>query len=250
MVLLGVSFAYINGGTRGSSGMGTLRKLRRTGINQNTVSSISSQYALMRDHLGMETTQAAFRSTRGLVTKKTNTLIKNLLISRTAGGASSNMLIRGSRSMTALQMSTNANPDTTAVEEDTTFKGLFKKYGFLFVCTYAGVYVSTLGAIFGSLEYDLFHASSIGFEPAQAIIKICNTVEYYTGYSSLPQFFKANPTWGTFALAWSITKFTEPLRLIFTLGVTPKLSVLLGRTPNAVVDETTSTSVEEKKTTP
>lgn len=151
-------------------------------------------------------------------------------------------------------MSTNASPEATAVEDDTTFKGLFKKYGFLFVCTYGGVYVSTLAAIFGSLEYDLFHASSIGFEPAEAIIKICNTVEYYTGYTSLPQFFKANPTWGTFALAWSITKFTEPLRLIFTLGITPKLSRWLGRTQKVVVEETTSSastsSVKERKTTP
>ena len=36
---------------------------------------------------------------------------------------------------------------------------------------------------------------------------------------------------GTFAAAWVMTKFTEPLRLFVTLGVVPSIARWIGRVP-------------------
>jgi hypothetical protein len=50
------------------------------------------------------------------------------------------------------------------------FKDLFKKYGYIFVGTYLGLYVTTLGSVYFALECDVFSASSFGYD-AQTLIK-------------------------------------------------------------------------------
>lgn len=45
----------------------------------------------------------------------------------------------------------------------------------------------------------------------------------------MKEYFRENPTWGTLALAWIMTKFTEPPRLALTVAVTPKVSKVLGQ---------------------
>jgi hypothetical protein len=108
-------------------------------------------------------------------------------------------------------------------------KDLLKKYGFIGVATYLSIYVSTLGFIFTSLEYDLFNAATFGLDPAELIKKVCSLIENYTGNTSVPHYIMNNPTVGTFAIAWVMTKFTEPIRLGVTLLVLPKVAKILGK---------------------
>jgi hypothetical protein len=61
-------------------------------------------------------------------------------------------------------------------KEDTSVKGkfstFFKKYGYIFVGTYLGVYVTTLGSLFVALDFDIFNASTFGFDPEAAVRKV------------------------------------------------------------------------------
>ena len=75
-----------------------------------------------------------------------------------------------------------------------------KKYGPIFVVTYLGVYVSTLGLVFTALDMDLFNAATFGMDPVQAVEKLCGYVENYLGYKEMPQYIRENPRVGTFAL--------------------------------------------------
>mmetsp|Transcript_3823 Transcript_3823/g.3432 ORF Transcript_3823/g.3432 Transcript_3823/m.3432 type:complete len:222 (-) Transcript_3823:64-729(-) len=111
------------------------------------------------------------------------------------------------------------------------FKYMWKKYGVVAIGTYFGLYVTTLGSIFLSLDYDLFNSASFGLDPNTAIKKVCDLFLIVTGSSSLPDFIHNNPKVGTFAIAWVMTKFTEPIRLGLTLAVLPTVAKLLGREP-------------------
>jgi hypothetical protein len=60
------------------------------------------------------------------------------------------------------------------IKKDTTVKGGFKqiwnRYG-----TYAGLYITTLGSIFISLDLDVFNAATFGFDPKTAVLKVILT---------------------------------------------------------------------------
>eukprot|EP00600_Ochromonadales_sp_CCMP1393_P000916 CAMPEP_0174989774 /NCGR_PEP_ID=MMETSP0004_2-20121128/20922_1 /TAXON_ID=420556 /ORGANISM="Ochromonas sp., Strain CCMP1393" /LENGTH=179 /DNA_ID=CAMNT_0016243247 /DNA_START=129 /DNA_END=668 /DNA_ORIENTATION=+ len=101
---------------------------------------------------------------------------------------------------------------------------MWKKYGKLAIGTYLGIYVTTLSSIFFALDLDLFHAATFGFDPVAAITKFCNLYETVTGSDTLPAYIRENPRVGTFAIAWVMTKFTEPVRLATTLGIVPSVS--------------------------
>eukprot|EP01035_Chromulina_nebulosa_P017772 gene17772-23375_t len=101
------------------------------------------------------------------------------------------------------------------------------KYGVVAIGTYFGLYVTTLGSIFLSLDYDLFNSASFGLDPNTAIKKVCDLFLIVTGSSSLPDFIHNNPKVGTFAIAWFMTKFTEPIRLGLTLAALPTVAKLL-----------------------
>ncbi len=125
----------------------------------------------------------------------------------------------------------------------TGMKKLWQKYGYIAVGTYLGVYVSTLSAVFVALEFDIFQASQVGFDPVDAVnivrhleykiiltdyklfyVQAANKFEYFTGSKALPEFIKGHPTFGTFVVAWVMTKFTEPLRLAATIFAVPKIA--------------------------
>ena len=87
---------------------------------------------------------------------------------------------------------------------------------------------------------------------------MCDAFEMYTGYSGIPNYLRDNPRGnqkhllsallpcfvlmtfcnryrhlvGTFAVAYVMTKFTEPLRLGVTIVAAPKIANLLGRKIN------------------
>lgn len=54
-------------------------------------------------------------------------------------------------------------------------------------------------------------------------------METLTGNTSLPGYIRENPRVGTFAVAWVMTKFTEPMRLAVTVAVVPSISKFLKR---------------------
>jgi hypothetical protein len=109
---------------------------------------------------------------------------------------------------------------------------IVKKYGAIFVGTYLGVYVTTLTGIFMSLEFDIFNAATFGLDPKYAVHKFCDYIEWGTGYTGVPEYIRANPMAGTFALAWVMTKFSEPLRFAVAVGMTPRVSKFLGYRSN------------------
>lgn len=111
------------------------------------------------------------------------------------------------------------------------FKELWTKYGTVAITTYLGVYVSTLTSVFFALDYDIFGASTFGLEPADAIHKVADLIESFSGSTEFPGYVKENPRMGTFAIAWVMTKFTEPARLFLTLGIVPTISRSLGYAP-------------------
>jgi len=119
------------------------------------------------------------------------------------------------------------------IKKDTSVKSQFKRiwnrYGFLAIGTYAALYITTLGSIFISLDLNIFDATTFGFDPEIAVLKVCDFVESLTGNRDFPGYIRQNPRVGTFALAWIMTKVTEPLRLAITLAVLPQMARMLGR---------------------
>lgn len=111
-------------------------------------------------------------------------------------------------------------------------KQLWNAYGYVAVASYLGIYIVTLSSIFFSLDFDVFHAETFGFKPEEAVLKVCGIFETVTGSKALPEFIREHPKVGTFALAWVMTKFTEPIRLGVTLAAVPKIAKFFGRGPN------------------
>lgn len=102
-------------------------------------------------------------------------------------------------------------------------KAIFKKYGYVAVGTYLSIYVMTLCSVFVALDLDLLQSSTFGFDPITTTKNACDKIEYYTGITSVPEYIRQNPRAGTFAIAWIMTKFTEPIRLGATMAIVPKL---------------------------
>lgn len=106
-----------------------------------------------------------------------------------------------------------ASTDDATEAEDTSVKGklmkMWKNYGVVTIGTYLSIYVSVLSSFYFALDYDVFKASTFGLDPAAAVQKVCDLVEYYSGNNFLPGYIREHPKVGTFAIAWVMTKFTE-----------------------------------------
>lgn len=92
----------------------------------------------------------------------------------------------------------------------------------VFLVYYGSVYLATLGSMFELV--------------ATGVISSAGALEWIkqAGLESYLDVEKINSTAGNFALAWILTKFTEPLRLAFVVTTTPKLARYLGRAPQKV----------------
>jgi hypothetical protein len=135
-----------------------------------------------------------------------------------------------------------------AVKKGFGFRQLWDKYGYISIGFYVSLYVTTLSSIFMALDFDLFRASTFGLDPIESVKKFCDIVENVTGSTKLPGFIRENPRVGTFAIAWIMTKFTEPIRFGITLAVVPSIARLLGResASSSVTTTTTSTTATHK----
>jgi len=147
--------------------------------------------------------------------------------------------------------SSNEKEQKTVVPEESgnfkdKLKSLWKSYGIITVGTYLGVYVVTLGSVFVALDFDIFNAATFGLDPAFAIEKFCDLFETVTGNTFLPGYIRDHPKVGTFAIAWVMTKFTEPLRLGFTVATVPTIARFFGRRKEAAVAAEAATTKVEK----
>ena len=52
------------------------------------------------------------------------------------------------------------------------FTEMWQNYGYVFIGTYIGVYLVTLGSMFAALDMDVFSASTFGLDPASAVHKV------------------------------------------------------------------------------
>lgn len=109
------------------------------------------------------------------------------------------------------------------------FKQMWKKYGMIGITTYFSIYAFTLASIFVSLDMDLLSSGSFGLDPVAAVNRVCDLFESATGSKALPGYIRENPKVGTFAIAYVMTKVTEPIRFGVTFAIVPKIARLLGR---------------------
>ena len=121
-------------------------------------------------------------------------------------------------------------------------KLMWQRYGMVFVGTYLITYTSTLGGLFFALDNDLLLASSLGLDTAQSVQRVCDLVEKIPHLTFVSEYIRGNPRAGTFAIAYVFTKFTEPLRAVFSLGMTPSVARALGRAPHKVTKDKKGTS--------
>jgi len=100
------------------------------------------------------------------------------------------------------------------------FRELWHNYGMVFLGAYSTVYLITLGSV--------FEIVSLKHIDAKSAVDYLHSlgVDNYVDLTPI-----ATSKAGNFALAWILTKFTEPLRLAFTVTITPSLARMLGRAP-------------------
>ncbi len=100
---------------------------------------------------------------------------------------------------------------------------MFTAYGPVAVGVYGGVYVATLSGLFMLVHYDHIAARDV-------IVALRNS-----GLNDYVDMSLFDNRTGDFALAWILTKFTEPLRALVTVAVTPRVAGWLGRKPEMTI---------------
>jgi hypothetical protein len=108
------------------------------------------------------------------------------------------------------------SPEAPAEKKVSRIRQLWRKYGYVFVGTYGSVYLLTLGSL-----YTLMSRGIIGGADAISYVQSL-------GLDRLIHADNINPKAGNFAIAWVLTKFTEPIRLGVTIVATPIISRALG----------------------
>jgi len=117
---------------------------------------------------------------------------------------------------------------STAAEgtaEPMTLSLMWKRYGVIAIATHFGVYFATLAGLYGGVSAGLMGQ---GDEKKEAVEKVAVQLEPYVWKSVVDQ-IRSNPEFGAFAVAWVTAKFTEPVRLVVTMFLVPKIARRLGR---------------------
>lgn len=83
--------------------------------------------------------------------------------------------------------------ETEGTDLKSKVKGLWKNYGYVAIGTYFCIYVCTLSSIFLSLDNNVFSAQSFNFDPVEAVKKVCDLFEGWTGSKALPNYIRENP---------------------------------------------------------
>jgi len=135
----------------------------------------------------------------------------------TLGMPRARTLASESRNDAGSDATTQAAASSSSPKGFAKLRALVKEYGALGIGVYAGVYLSTLGS--------LFLAVDCGLLPAGDALSMLRSV----GADRLFDLDKLNPKTSNFAIAWILAKFTEPLRMLVTLAITPRLARLIRR---------------------
>lgn len=133
------------------------------------------------------------------------------------------------------------HPRESAKHGARTVSAVFKKYGPVFVGTYASVYFSTLGLLFIGVQSGVLDPivlfSWFGPEGASSQESTASTVHLVVDFMDNHSFTKPyshiierHPAFANLAVAWIAVKFTEPIRLAVALTITPRVSRFLGYT--------------------
>jgi Protein of unknown function (DUF1279) len=134
-------------------------------------------------------------------------------------------------------MGNSPTDDTNATVTKPTFRTMVRQYGSLFIGTYLTVYVSTvfgfyLGIESGCLDpaYLLSFISGDGDSDSAATSStvITNVLNRYSWTQWAVPFIEKNPWAANVAVAWIVTKPTEPIRFGLTVGILPLLARSLG----------------------
>ncbi|KAH9254106.1 hypothetical protein BASA81_007981 [Batrachochytrium salamandrivorans] len=96
---------------------------------------------------------------------------------------------------------------------------LLRQYGLVFVVTYGTVYCTTFGVI-----YELV---ALKYIDAQHAIDWLHSA----GVDRFVDLNLISPTAGNFALTWILAKFTEPVRAVATVSITPAVARMVGMAP-------------------
>lgn len=145
------------------------------------------------------------------------------------------------------------NPTTTTTTTTntrtpkTTLTHLFQTYGWTFVGTYFTIYILTLSTLFIALDSSLIDASTLKtaqlqlpwhsgtnaeeIEAAADARWFRKTVAAYVDvvFEKTRPWLEKNPHLGNLAVAWVVTKFTEPVRLPLAVVLVPKVAKVLGK---------------------
>jgi hypothetical protein len=142
--------------------------------------------------------------------------------------------------------------DATSTVTKPTFRTMVRQYGPLFIGTYLTVYVSTVSAFYVGIEsgwldpvylLSLFGGDGEGVSSANSATVITNVLNRYSWTQWAVPFVEENPWSANLAVAWIVTKPTEPIRFGVTVGILPLLARNLGY---LTVAPPTTTTVKKK----
>jgi hypothetical protein len=123
-----------------------------------------------------------------------------------------------------------------------TFRTMVRQYGPLFIVTYLSVYVSTVFGFYLGIEsgwldpaYLLSFISADGDSDfaTNSATAITNFLNHYSWTQWAVPYVEKNPWAANLAVAWIVTKPTEPIRFGVTVGLLPLLARKLGNTTGA-----------------
>jgi Protein of unknown function (DUF1279) len=116
-----------------------------------------------------------------------------------------------------------------------------KQYGPVFIGTYASIYLVTLCGLYIGVDTGTVDPVTLfsylqdggGIKESQSTADL--VISYLQNYSwtrpAVP-FLERNPHFANLGVAWVATKLTEPIRLVVTMGIVPKLADYLGYVPH------------------
>jgi len=140
------------------------------------------------------------------------------------------------------------------------FREMVRQYGPVFVWTYGGVYISTLGIFFLGIDSGLvdpayivnYVSPPVEGDPIKSSVEVVvEVMDHYAWTRPWVPFFERNPGLANFGIAWIAVKFTEPIRFGFTVAIVPRLARYFGyvKTDDAAADETDKPTTKESTET-
>ena len=102
---------------------------------------------------------------------------------------------------------------------------VWERYGWTAVGTHFGVYFATLAGLTSAVDQGLLGADAD--ERREAVDKVAGALERVAPARAV-DFVRESPAAGAFAVAWVAAKFTEPVRLVVTLFLVPRVAAVRG----------------------